>query len=473
MFDKFRITKITDNVFFYKITFIAIVIIRLVLNAFLPLMDKTEARYAEIARIMHETNNWITPYIDYGVPFWAKPPLSTWLSALSMHLFGVNEFAVRLPYLLISLLIVLLIAKYAKRQSKQIYLVGCILFTLPEFFLHAGVVSTDTFLAFSVALVMLSFWEVINFNKKYWGYLFFVGIGLGLLAKGPIILVLTAPPIFLWLVWFNKFRVFFNKIPWLSGLLLLCTIVLPWYYLAEIKTPGFINYFIVGENFKRFFVSGWNGDKYGFAKKQPLGIIWLFLLLVTIPWIQMVLFKIIKLKWSVFKDKWSNFLILWLFWTPLFFTFSKSLIHTYTLPIMIPIALLIIYWWDNTYKNKQLFLISLILPILVAILFIVSIFYTDFENQYKTDKFLIENNLGTIDFDRFYYYGKKSYSSQFYSSGKVKIVNEDALMKLLDTLETAHLIIDKRDLKILSKIASTKIVLLQSNEYKNLYYLQN
>ena len=259
----------------------------------------------------------------------------------------------------------------------------------------------------------------------------------------------------------------------ISKLLLLCTIVLPWYYLAEIKTPGFINYFIVGENFKRFFVSGWNGDKYGFAKKQPLGIIWLFLLLVTIPWIQMVLFKIIKLKLSVFKDKWSNFLILWLFWTPLFFTFSKSLIHTYTLPIMIPIALLIIYWWDNTYKNKQLFLISLILPILVAILFIVSIFYTDFENQYKTDKFLIENNLGTIDFDRFYYYGKKSYSSQFYSSGKVKIVNEDALMKLLDTLETAHLIIDKRDLKILSKIASTKIVLLQSNEYKNLYYLQN
>jgi hypothetical protein len=47
----------------------------------IPLLDKTEARYAEIARIMWDTNQWIMPQIDYGIPFWAKPPLSTWLSA--------------------------------------------------------------------------------------------------------------------------------------------------------------------------------------------------------------------------------------------------------------------------------------------------------------------------------------------------------------------------------------------------------
>jgi 4-amino-4-deoxy-L-arabinose transferase-like glycosyltransferase len=54
------------------------------------LLDKTEARYAEIARI--NTNQWIMPQIDYGIPFWAKPPLSTWLSAGS-YSFWVNEFA--------------------------------------------------------------------------------------------------------------------------------------------------------------------------------------------------------------------------------------------------------------------------------------------------------------------------------------------------------------------------------------------
>jgi len=75
-----------------------LILFRAFLNYAVPLMDKTEARYAEIARIMAETNNWTTLQIDYGIPFWAKPPLSTWLSAMSFQLFGVNEFAARLPY---------------------------------------------------------------------------------------------------------------------------------------------------------------------------------------------------------------------------------------------------------------------------------------------------------------------------------------------------------------------------------------
>ena len=68
-----------------------------------PLTDPTEARYAEIARKMLETGQWVMPQFDYGVPFWGKPPLSTWLSAASMGAFGVNEFAARLPSLLLML----------------------------------------------------------------------------------------------------------------------------------------------------------------------------------------------------------------------------------------------------------------------------------------------------------------------------------------------------------------------------------
>ena len=78
-----------------------VVVIRLVTLGSYPLMDPTESRYGEIARKMLETGNWIMPQYDYGVPFWGKPPLSTWLSAASMAAFGVNEFAVRLPSLLL------------------------------------------------------------------------------------------------------------------------------------------------------------------------------------------------------------------------------------------------------------------------------------------------------------------------------------------------------------------------------------
>ena len=78
-------------------------LVRLATLGAYPLMDSTESRYAEIARKMLETGNWLTPQFDYGVPFWGKPPLSTWLSAAAMAVLGVGEFAARLPSFLLAL----------------------------------------------------------------------------------------------------------------------------------------------------------------------------------------------------------------------------------------------------------------------------------------------------------------------------------------------------------------------------------
>ena len=75
--------------------------IRLATLGAYPLTDNTEARYAEIAREMLISGNWITPQLD-GIKFWAKPPLSFWITAGTMSLFGVNEFAARLSPLLVS-----------------------------------------------------------------------------------------------------------------------------------------------------------------------------------------------------------------------------------------------------------------------------------------------------------------------------------------------------------------------------------
>jgi 4-amino-4-deoxy-L-arabinose transferase-like glycosyltransferase len=87
--DKFKQLLFTHR---HALSFWILVLIRGYFNAVLPLMDKTEARYGEIARLMSETGNWITPQIDYGLPFWAKPPLSTWASALSISILAVLNF---------------------------------------------------------------------------------------------------------------------------------------------------------------------------------------------------------------------------------------------------------------------------------------------------------------------------------------------------------------------------------------------
>jgi 4-amino-4-deoxy-L-arabinose transferase-like glycosyltransferase len=388
-------------------------------------MDKTEARYAEIARIMSETQNWIVLHIDYDIPFWAKPPLSTWASALSLSIFGNHEFFIRLPYLLLAVVMSLSLSRYKVGPSR--YLPGIFLLCLPEFYLHAGVVSTDMFLSFSVALMMLSFWEALKEESKpFWGYLFFIGLGLGLLAKGPIVAILSFPPIAIWCIISKKVNKAFKTAPWVLGIVLSLIISLPWYCLAELHSPGFIKYFIVGEHFERFFNSEWQGDKYGFAKQQPFGIIWIFFMIFILPW-SILLIRLINKKWSIIKkDSWALFLLIWMLWTPFFFSTSKSLIHPYILPSMIPLALFINYFWE-TVQNKRIYLYcSLGIPLTLLIILLSGVAKPLYINN--TDKYILKNINHKLPI---YSLDQKSYSSQFYTNGLIKIINEEKLEKLI------------------------------------------
>ncbi|WP_303315170.1 glycosyltransferase family 39 protein [Flavivirga abyssicola] len=456
---------------FYLLSTLVLLIIRVFINAVLPLMDKTEARYAEIARIMSETNNWITLQIDYNIPFWAKPPLSTWLSAFSINLFGVTEFAVRLPSLIFAILIIFMIGKYSKQQGLPFFLPAFILLTIPEFLLHAGVVSTDMSLCFCVVLTMLSFWESSKTEKRtVWNYLFFVGLGLGLLAKGPIIIILTLPPLCLWLLFFKDHIKVIRKMPWLIGTLIVIIISIPWYYFAEKASPGFWDYFIVGEHFKRFLDSSWSGDKYGFPKSQPIGMIWVFLILFTLPWMILVIKKIWTARLNLKTNKWLLFLMLWLLWTPIFFTISKSLIHPYIMPVMIPLALLIVFWWSSITLQKTYLITSLIIPIIAVIFFTVSLQNKSLEFYSKTDKYLLNDKAD--DSIPVYHLHKKSYSSRFYSNGKIKLMTSNQFNEALQTRTPFLLIISHRDTLSLKKEQKTKLKKIQSNKYKSIYSYQ-
>ena len=455
------------NKYKYLIGIIVLFVMRAFLNAYIPLMDKTEARYAEIARIMQETGNWITPQIDYGVPFWAKPPLSTWLSALSMKVFGVNEFAVRFPYLLVTLILVMIVSRFAK-EKKTAFLVGFILLTIPEFLLHAGVVSTDTMLSFCVAMIFLSFWKAFHSERlNYWSYLIFVFIGFGLLAKGPIVLVLTLPPIVLWIIFYAEYRNFFKRIPLITGSILALAVAVPWYYLAEIKTEGFLEYFIVGEHFKRFFDSSWQGDKYGFAKSQPFGIIWVFFFAFAFPWFQVLFIQLWKKKKQLLQNRWIMFLLLWLLWTPLFFTFSSSLIHTYILPSIIPIALIIEYYWEKTKNKRTIIGLSLIFPILTIIATVLSFVNNNLEFYSKTDKYLLEHT--DYSNKEIYYFGDKTYSSQFYSEGKIKNISAKRLKGKLNKNDKFHVIIEEKDIKHIDTTIIQELNLLHFNNSNGMY----
>jgi len=448
------------------------------LSAAIPLLDKTEARYAEIARIMSETKEWIVLQIDYNVPFWAKPPLSTWLSAMSFDVFGVNELTARLPSFLVSISILIIIGKIVKKSGVSFYLPAFILLTMPEFLIHTGVVSTDTALNFCVVLIMLSFWKAMeNEKKSFWNYLFFIGIGLGFLAKGPLILVLTGPSILAYiLIKKVKFKEVFTKLPWLLGILIVILIAVPWYVLAEERSPGFLDYFIIGEHFKRFLVPGWKGDLYGSGHSQPKGMIWVFLFIFTFPWLQIVGYKLWQIRKTLFKDKWVSYLVIWLLWTPLFFTMSTNILHTYILPITVPIALLVVHFWDSFAKKKLILGVASFFPILVIMVFLGFVFPGKADNYMNSDKYLLKHQLVNSKNKSvpIFYWKQKSYSSQFYSKGKaseVKNLKElDSVIKLFP--KTYFLISNKHKKEIPTKIIS-KMNLLESNYKTSIYSSTN
>lgn len=410
---------------------IGIGLIRLVSLGFYPLMDTTEARYGEIARIMVETGNWITPQIDYGVPFWGKPPLYVWASAASIELLGNNEFTQRLPHFIAAVVILWLIwgfARYLRLSRFQALLSIGIVATTLGYLITAGTVMTDTLLTLAVTLSMIGFWRGWH-GERAWNYVMYAGLGIGLLAKGPLVIVLVGLALFPWLVWragiLGMWKQIWLRLNLLSGLGLMLLISLPWYLLAEQATPGFLHYFIIGEHFQRFVDSGWQGDLYGSGHPRPLGTIWYYWFAFSLPWS-------LVLMWGVARhllnrpakdsdatepdgnDGLAPFLWLWMGSPLILFSLAANILPAYVLPGIPALGLLIVTTLHYPTERRGLWLF-LIAPIIFCLFISIVIFKVE---DNRSEKHLFE--LGIHSDDPIYYLARRPYSAQYYSNGKAK-----------------------------------------------------
>lgn len=347
--------------------------LRLVAMGMMPLMDTTEARYGEIARKMAQWGDWVVPWHDRGVPFWGKPPLSFWLSAISFELLGVSEWAARLPHLLCNMATAAFVWDLARQAAlglggeraaasgANIRLAGplagalavLVLSASPGFFISSGAVMTDEALVLGMTAAIYGFWMALFApdarKRRLSGWLFFVGLAFGLLAKGPLVLVLVGAPLFLWTAWCRQWGRVWRGLPWLRGTALMLVLALPWYALAEMRSPGFLEYFILGEHVQRFITPGWKGDLYGTAHLYPRGTIWAFMLLMIMPW--PLLLPV--LAWlgrgqppaqavdGSAGQLWPRYLALWAVLPVVFFTPARNIIWTYVLPALPACALII------------------------------------------------------------------------------------------------------------------------------------
>lgn len=418
---------------------VAIVVIRPLTLGFFPLYDTTEARYAEIARKMLELNDWVTPWFDYGVPFWGKPPLSFWLSAFSMKLFGINEFAARLPHYLCAFLLGWLVWDWAARNSRrEAFYAVALLAGSALFFSSAGAVMTDMELALSCFLVMRGFWlglHGIPEERKRERWLLFIGLGLGLLAKGPIAAVLSGLPIAVWTLFKSNIATVWRGLPWLRGILLTLLIAVPWYLIAEQHTPGFLNYFLVGEHWHRFVTPGWSGDLYGHAHLYPHGTIWIFTFAALLPWV--LILPIAAWRWRKSEphkandhsmlQSWRVYLLLWGIAPCIFFTEAANIIWTYDLPGLPALALWAASWLSNNpspQRAEKLIIAGLIFTLLGWTGFLVKLELRG-KDDVKVAKALTLDYMARRKNDEaLTFYHNRPFSAQFYSRGKAQLVND-------------------------------------------------
>jgi 4-amino-4-deoxy-L-arabinose transferase-like glycosyltransferase len=414
-------------------------IVRLATLGAYPLMDNTEARYAEIGRKMLETGDWITPQVQYGVPFWAKPPLSFWFTGASFAAFGVNEFAARLPQFIVAFLVAWLTYRLGVRRGGRDLALRAtlVLCTTPLFFIAAGAVMTDMTLALTTTMSMVGFWNALTAEGKrgqLWGYVFFAGLGLGLVAKGPVASVLTLAPIGGWVLWTGSWRELWQRLPWVGGICLAAVLGLPWYFAAEARTPGFLEYFLVGEHWKRFTDSTWRGDLYGTPHAQLRGTIWLFALVDTLPW-SLVLARLLWLRrrgkggtLPPRSDGWLLYLWLWALASPLFFTLAGNIMFTYVITGLPAFGLLVAEAWGSrpaasgantadTQPDRRLALAGLAVPVVMVLTLLLAIPKIGTENSQKA---LIEKYLAlrSSDAERLVYLWPAPASAEFYSAAK-------------------------------------------------------
>lgn len=464
--------------------------VRLLAMYFIPLNDSTEARYGEIARIMLETGNWVTPMQEYGVPFWAKPPLSTWFSSISMYLFGVNEFAARLPSLILSCAILWMVWHIARVRAGVITALNSLLILAGSFFfyLNAGTVMTDSALLFATTLAIIAFWFAVSEMRKVWGYVFFAALGVGMLAKGPVAIVLVGMPIFFWVLLNNKWSQLWRNLPWVTGTVLGLFICLPWYLTAEKHTPGFLNYFFIGENINRFLKPGWSGDKYGFAHHVPYGYIWLYAFLGVLPWPFVLLglckkrwrgicgcFKVVKSVLNGADDEWLSYLFLSVISPLVFFTFARNIIYPYVFPILPFFALLMAELIQRFSVNKQASKQILVLGTCSGIIFtVVTILFVYQPNLVeKSQKRVVQmfNAQADSHLPLVYWSQKPDYSAMFYTFGSVEAIsNLQELNKLLTDSPDRYLVLSSRrkadiPVTLLEKLHKVGSVNMLNNEY--------
>jgi 4-amino-4-deoxy-L-arabinose transferase-like glycosyltransferase len=215
------------------------------------LIGADEPRYAQVAREMLERRDWITPVLG-GHPWLEKPPLYYWQAMVVYSIFGVTDWAARVPSAIDATFLVLAIYFFLRRFRPGFELDGALIAASCAGIMgYAHAASMDMALAATFTAGMLAWWTWRETSQRSYLAAFYCLVALGTLAKGPVAPFLAGVVIACYLAAIHDWRSI-SKTLWLPGVALFLLIALPWYFAVQSRNPTFFREFIIEHNLGRF-----------------------------------------------------------------------------------------------------------------------------------------------------------------------------------------------------------------------------
>jgi 4-amino-4-deoxy-L-arabinose transferase-like glycosyltransferase len=315
------------------------------------LVGADEPRYAQVAREMLSRHDWVTPVLG-GVPWLEKPPLFYWQAMLAYAALGVNDFAARLPSAVDATLMVVAVFVFSRKFRPEFQLDGALIVASGAAVIgFARAASTDMPLAAMFGIGMLAWYAWHETSKKVWLTFFYIFIGLGVLAKGPVAVFLAAVVIGIYALMRRELHLV-KRTLWLPGILLFCCVALPWYALVQLRNPEFLRVFILQHNLERF------GSNL-YHHREPF---WFYIpvaLLGLLPWTAFAVDAVIvnARRWwnerrALPADGLGLYLLIWLIVPIAFFSLSQSKLPGYILPALPAGSLLIVEYLARNKERK-------------------------------------------------------------------------------------------------------------------------
>lgn len=300
----------------------------------LGLFEPTETRYAEIAREMLRTGDWLVPRLN-GIAHFHKPPVAYWGAAAGMAAVGMNEWGARLFTALCAALLFPATARLARRLAgaeaaavAPLVLGGTLLFAA-----LSRQLSTDVPLAACVAWFWVAFLSARDRGTATLAP--FLALAAGFMTKGPVIFLHTLMPLAGVALLMRGRDATWAPLRRIAGWAVFAALALPWFAVVALRHDGLLGYFVGDQVWARYTttIHGRAGPWFYFA---------VVLLAGALPWTYAVLADLARRARAAFRAPGveAAILVSWVALPVAFFSTSGSKLPAYVLPEMVPAAIL-------------------------------------------------------------------------------------------------------------------------------------